>query len=260
MAAMLPLDSPRWADYGHAYCSASDVPGWLRELESGNRDKAKGDIWSALWHQGAGYSAAFLAVPHLVRIGENLEPKERIDELGFVGNIAAWFDPASDFVIDDDICEWYQTAIERAADLALDTFNTETFSRQNTIYLLGTIAGLKGCRGPGRVLDNWLNSKECELTCQCSAELYVGESETGFTTEADDPTITNAEPRTENLPQWDFQTFDGENCFVWLSHLAIKSGHSELVDLLRFLFGWIICPLCSSRFSLIERLIEETEQ
>jgi hypothetical protein len=67
---MLPLDSPRWAELGHAYGYASDVPALLRRLlESpppGGDSEVWDQLWSALAHQGDVYSASFAAVPHVV--------------------------------------------------------------------------------------------------------------------------------------------------------------------------------------------------
>jgi hypothetical protein len=64
-------DALRWADLQHAYGSASDVPGLLRQLvalpASSGRDEPWFSLWSALAHQGDVYSASFAAVPHVVR-------------------------------------------------------------------------------------------------------------------------------------------------------------------------------------------------
>lgn len=64
-------DTLRWADLRHAYGSAGDVPGLLRQLvalpASRGRDEPWFSLWSALAHQGDVYSASFAAVPHVVR-------------------------------------------------------------------------------------------------------------------------------------------------------------------------------------------------
>ena len=70
---MIPLDSPRWSELQHAYGSAADIPGLLRQLESfppsdDYKDEPWFTLWSALCHQGDVYSASFAAVPHIVRI------------------------------------------------------------------------------------------------------------------------------------------------------------------------------------------------
>ena len=67
---MLELDSPRWAELEHAYGSAKDIPGLLRQLKdmpsSENDNEPWFSIWSSLAHQGDVYSASFAAVPHVV--------------------------------------------------------------------------------------------------------------------------------------------------------------------------------------------------
>lgn len=64
-------DAIRWADLQHAYGSASDVPGLLRQLvalpASRGTDEPWFSLWSSLAHQGDVYSASFAAVPHVVR-------------------------------------------------------------------------------------------------------------------------------------------------------------------------------------------------
>ncbi len=69
---MLPLESPVWVTLQHAYGSAADIPGLLREVaaEPVNSLPSEGpwfDLWSALCHQGDVYPASFAAVPHFVQ-------------------------------------------------------------------------------------------------------------------------------------------------------------------------------------------------
>jgi hypothetical protein len=69
-ARMLPLGSPRWAELGHAYGYASDIPPLLRRLREspppGESSEVWRELWSALAHQGDVYPASFAAVPHVV--------------------------------------------------------------------------------------------------------------------------------------------------------------------------------------------------
>ena len=64
-------DTLRWSNLQHAYGSASDVPGLLRQLvalpASSGTDEPWFSLWSSLAHQGDVYSASFAAVPHVVR-------------------------------------------------------------------------------------------------------------------------------------------------------------------------------------------------
>jgi hypothetical protein len=64
-------DTPRWSSLRHAYGSAADVPGLLRQLETlpatGGKSEPWFSLWSSLAHQGDVYPASFAAVPHVVR-------------------------------------------------------------------------------------------------------------------------------------------------------------------------------------------------
>ncbi|HDR9492197.1 hypothetical protein [Burkholderia stabilis] len=68
---MISLDSSRWAELGHAYGNAADIPALLKQLEgmpaSANNSEPWFTLWSALAHQGDVYDASFAAVPHVVR-------------------------------------------------------------------------------------------------------------------------------------------------------------------------------------------------
>lgn len=70
---MLTLDDNRWEGLSHAYGSASDIPGLLRELEAlppdeGSEAEPYFSLWSALCHQGDVYTASYAALPHLCRV------------------------------------------------------------------------------------------------------------------------------------------------------------------------------------------------
>ena len=68
---MLALNSSRWTELQHAYGSATDTPGLLRNLDTLPDSDGKSEPWFSLWsslaHQGDVYSASFAAVPHVVR-------------------------------------------------------------------------------------------------------------------------------------------------------------------------------------------------
>jgi hypothetical protein len=67
---MLPLDNSRWAELGHAYGYASDIPPLLRRLMDSPPPTGGSEVWDQLWsalaHQGDVYAASFAAVPHVV--------------------------------------------------------------------------------------------------------------------------------------------------------------------------------------------------
>ena len=71
---MLALDDPRWGELEHAYGSAADVPGLLRELAASPAPTGSysGEPWFSLWsrlcHQDEVYAASYATVPHVVEI------------------------------------------------------------------------------------------------------------------------------------------------------------------------------------------------
>jgi hypothetical protein len=71
---MLALDDPYWAEITHAYGSASDIPGKLRQLAKStaqskdHKSEPLQSLWSSLCHQGDAYEASYAAVPHIVQI------------------------------------------------------------------------------------------------------------------------------------------------------------------------------------------------
>lgn len=71
---MLALDDTHWTDLTHAYGSASDIPGLLRQLAEATGPTGDYDsepwysLWSSLCHQGDVFDASYAAVPHIVAI------------------------------------------------------------------------------------------------------------------------------------------------------------------------------------------------
>ncbi|MEU8030345.1 hypothetical protein AB0C13_17145 [Streptomyces sp. NPDC049099] len=79
-----------WGKLSHAYGPADDIPGLLRAMESedtGVREEASHDLFSALCHQGDIYDASAAAVPHLARLALH-GPGHRPQLLGLIAGIA----------------------------------------------------------------------------------------------------------------------------------------------------------------------------
>ncbi|WP_283177901.1 hypothetical protein [Gemmobacter sp. 24YEA27] len=76
---MLPLESAHWAKLSDAYGSAADVPNLLHRLavSPGPSEPKSEEIWEQLWsrlcHQDDVYDASYAALPHIVRIGCEVE-------------------------------------------------------------------------------------------------------------------------------------------------------------------------------------------
>ena len=83
------LDRIRWAELEHAYGSAEDVPGCLRDLASPDDEvaaQAEQELWSSIVHQGSVYEATAPAVPYLARLVA--AGVRRADLVGLLGAIA----------------------------------------------------------------------------------------------------------------------------------------------------------------------------
>ena len=71
---MLALADPRWSDLSHAYGTAGDTPGLLRQLSEctlpcdGYESEPWFSLWSSLCHQSDVFEASYAAVPHIVEI------------------------------------------------------------------------------------------------------------------------------------------------------------------------------------------------
>lgn len=85
------LDAINWARLEHAYGSAKDVPGLLRDLAS--RDKERGEkavhaFYGNIWHQGTIYEATSYAIPFLLRIVADEANPLRADTLMLLSSLA----------------------------------------------------------------------------------------------------------------------------------------------------------------------------
>lgn len=72
---MLDLESDGWSQLMHAYGAASDIPDLLLLLADypaiqGFYSEPYCSLWSTLCHQGDTYTAAYAAVPHILRLAE----------------------------------------------------------------------------------------------------------------------------------------------------------------------------------------------
>ncbi len=267
---MLPLDSPRWENLKHADGSAADVPQWLSQLRTDDADEAMSDLVTALTPDNSIYAAAFAAVPHVVRISPHLRARLRVDALEFTRTVAVFSKPSDLSAIDDDIKCWYDAAIKHAGEIALKTFLTERNSPETCVYLLSAIAAFKNCTQLGKVLSGFVTGEFNTECPKCNQAISVFPEKRWFRIKKDEDksaaddrvdvasvkSPVHVEPLTTKLLSWDSDDFSCDNSFTWLANLAVLSRKPALVQGLRHLYGWAICPGCQSRFSLMQRLLE----
>lgn len=72
---MLSLNSDDWSQLAHAYGAANDIPYLLSKLadypsNDGYDAEPYFSLWSSVCHQDDTYTAAYAAVPHMVRLAE----------------------------------------------------------------------------------------------------------------------------------------------------------------------------------------------
>jgi hypothetical protein len=90
------LERIDWSRLEHAYGSAADVPDQIRALTSADpnqRDRALGELYSNIFHQGTRYEASAYAVPFLLELVRNPERPDR-DLLGLLTALAIGYDEA----------------------------------------------------------------------------------------------------------------------------------------------------------------------
>jgi hypothetical protein len=106
--ALAGVDEVPWAALQHAYGSAVDVPGHLRELRSpapSIRQAACSNLLSSIYHQGSRWQASASAVPFLVALVDDPATPQRdmvlrllrAVAIGDLDDTALPFDPASTF-------------------------------------------------------------------------------------------------------------------------------------------------------------------
>ncbi|GLR89131.1 hypothetical protein [Bradyrhizobium iriomotense] len=139
-------DTRRWADLRHAYGSASDIPGLLRQLAelpaSSGKDEPWFSLWSALAHQGDVYPASFAAVPHVVRA---LSIAPAMADSSFF-HFPAWVEICRQKTatpIPDDLRHAYFAALQRLPSLVAAAANRE-WDGSFLACILSTVAAAKG--------------------------------------------------------------------------------------------------------------------
>jgi hypothetical protein len=150
---MLPLEDPAWNQLSHAYGSGSDIPGWIRNVESRLKENQPIDdeLWNSIWslcHQWGTYDGTYAAIPHFVRMCAASPPDNstRIQLLWIVGWCVACLrlnrtEAAADLI------PWFEESIPIARDLIAESlpFVTDTPGSQDNLRNL--IAAFATCHG-----------------------------------------------------------------------------------------------------------------
>jgi len=259
---VLALKSNRWRDLEGCFGSGEVIPDLLRRLDKKYSKQNRLKLWDHLFHQYSVYTAAFAAVPHLVRMLPNVDERANVDLLIDIGSIATFANERELKSVEADIRDGYQASLIEARGVAVNLFGMVPLSEDELVYLLMGIPGLSGYNSLGIVLES-LSDKEFSCSCpDCSKRVFVSEKENALFSAVEEPYLN---PDMEMLPvrpyegeeaQWNGR-FARENAVQWLSHLAQKAGEHELAKLLLNLFGVAACPHCGFEFCLVDRLEQE---
>ena len=134
MIEPLDLTSPRWHELEHAYGSAEDIGALLAALYANEDDDARTELWYGAWATlcpgGRVYSAAYAAVPHVLRIVAQRDFPERVSALHLVTQVEVSRHVQGAPSIDDDLIDAYAAAIEslpaRVEELMVMTWDETT--------------------------------------------------------------------------------------------------------------------------------------
>jgi HEAT repeat protein len=92
----LDLDSIDWASLRHAYGSAEDVPGLIRDLRSSDaevRRAAMYELYGNIYHQGTRYEASAYAVPFLLELVADPDTPARHEVIQLLSCLATGYTP-----------------------------------------------------------------------------------------------------------------------------------------------------------------------
>lgn len=92
----LDLDSVDWASLTHAYGSAEDVPGLIRDLRSSDdeiRGAAMYEMYGNIYHQGTRYEASAYAVPFLLELLADPATPARHEVIQLLSCLAVGYPP-----------------------------------------------------------------------------------------------------------------------------------------------------------------------
>ncbi|MBX7222852.1 MAG: hypothetical protein K1Y36_23085 [Blastocatellia bacterium] len=258
---MVGLDSNRWdelkatlaAELVSALRSLLDESETIAETDQSAWNKWN-DAWWGVWHelgeqmahQWTLSPAAYLAVPHLVGMGEEFDS---IKEPWFLIQMARIAAPYQIILpLPDDLKEDYEKALHIVAQVSLNEAST------NNLLAADDYWSVLRCATSFHRQDTliWLlaDSKEHTFSCpHCSEYLYFLRTDTGCEVERCDWKSKSQVPKTQVTPrcmtniQWNPEDQPADD-FEWLTALCQSAQQHEVLEWICFLFGEAVCPEC----------------
>ncbi|CAN5918325.1 hypothetical protein BH11GEM2_BH11GEM2_15200 [soil metagenome] len=116
IAEPIALSSPRWRELEQAHGSAEDIGALLAALYANEDDDERTELWYGAWATlcpgDSVSSAAYAAVPHVLRIVATRDFAERVTALHLVTQVEVSRHAPGAPAIDDDLIVAYASAIE----------------------------------------------------------------------------------------------------------------------------------------------------
>jgi hypothetical protein len=253
---MLPLNSPRWLDLEAAGGSPLLVLRLIQSLATNPTPEDWAEVWEQVSHQWSGYTVAFAAVPHLVRLaieeGLATDPGFLLGLGRTLDSVARLGPPPAD--LKDD----FEAAVREAAPFAERAARTPGHSAEDYVSILHAAAALAGRRGLGTELLFSLNAGGPELHCpRCGGYLKGEFEEGGLTFQSVDsrmrPLSAKARvcPRPNGSLSQGMWTSDEYDC---LEALCKAAGQDQVLHKIRLLYGLLKCPLCGAEMTVMPEL------
>ena len=173
--AVLPLDSPRWAEFEVYFGQPRQVPERLalwRESIGGPAEKRR---WSELWeqflHQFSITGAAYAAVPHVVGELNRISARDRFEYLVEIGLIESARQSEGAPALPEDLAPAYFGAVDEAKRLSAALLSLE-WPKVEFRYVLSVLASLHG----HGVMGDMLFHLDCICgECRCGEVVYPDE-------------------------------------------------------------------------------------
>jgi hypothetical protein len=154
---VLSLDSPRWAELTQAYGTGEDVPRLLDALATLADERARAEVWFALWRTlhrpGEAFGASYAAAPHLVAMVASFPPHERVEAVHLVTRIETVRRRAGSAPMPDDLVASYAGAVERLPEIVAGAVGEAWSPDVARIYAAALLAGSRQSELAALLLD-----------------------------------------------------------------------------------------------------------
>lgn len=247
-----------WTTLKHAYGNAADIPPLLAQLTPDSKTTVWDELWSRLCHQGTVYSASFAALPALLQVAEQWNPRDRAQVLALASSILASNDVCGgrrdDFIRP---VEWVRQRFQQACQEAVAETGLPT---HDFIYLLQSARSFEGDEFWGQELDHLASGEFPGLCPHCGVDLYVVIGEYGIFITAEDWIARSGRPGTVQVRQGLKCTAIQPNTAAlpeigqWLLERAQAARQNDVAQWIRSIFGSSECPACNQPFQVIDVL------